>query len=86
MFTVYVLHSLQTDKIYVGYTSDLESRLESHNHLSNKGWTIKFRPWKIVHQETFHLKSEATRREKELKSATGRRFIRSVILNELVRP
>ncbi|MFL5765617.1 MAG: GIY-YIG nuclease family protein [Bacteroidia bacterium] len=35
MFKVYVLHSLSSDRIYVGYTSDLESRLKSHNHLAN---------------------------------------------------
>ena len=42
MYTVYVLYSKQYDKIYIGYTSDLEGRLKSHNELSTKGWTIKF--------------------------------------------
>ncbi|MBT1687192.1 GIY-YIG nuclease family protein [Dawidia soli] len=81
-FHVYVLHSLQNDKIYIGYTSDLESRLKSHNELATKGWTIKFRPWTLVHTEVFETKAEAMRREKQLKSARGQEFIRKEILNQ----
>ncbi|MBL7701333.1 MAG: GIY-YIG nuclease family protein [Ferruginibacter sp.] len=79
MFTVYVLYSKGYDKIYVGFTSDLEQRFLSHNELGKKGWTIKFRPWQIIHTESFELKSDAMKREKELKTATGRNFIWSII-------
>jgi putative endonuclease len=79
-FHVYVLHSGQYDKIYIGYTSDLESRLNSRNELATKGWTVKFRPWSLVHTETFETKAEAMGREKQLKSARGREFIRKEIL------
>jgi putative endonuclease len=79
-FTVYVLHSVSFDKIYIGYTSNLESRLRSHNELATKGWTMKFRPWNVVHSETFESKILALKREKELKSYQGRLFIRNVIL------
>ena len=80
-FYVYVLHSVRLNKIYIGFTSDLEGRLKSHNELANKGWTIKLRPWVLVHVETFQTKSEAMSREKELKSSRGRDFIRKNILN-----
>jgi putative endonuclease len=79
-FTVYVLHSAKFDKIYVGYTSDVESRLRSHNELATKGWTIKFRPWELVYTEAFDLKNDALKREKELKSYQGRMFIRNTAL------
>ncbi|MFO7825668.1 MAG: GIY-YIG nuclease family protein [Cyclobacterium sp.] len=49
MFTVYALYSEKFDKIYIGFTSDLQKRLISHNELGTKGWTIKFRPWKLVY-------------------------------------
>ena len=65
MFTVYVLYSQSYKKIYIGYTSSLEERLKSHNELATKGWTIKFRPWEIVHKEIFESKVDAMRREKE---------------------
>ena len=79
MFTVYVLYSKDYNKIYIGFTSDLAQRLLSHNELGKKGWTIKFRPWQLVYKEIFPLKSDALKREKELKTATGRNFIWSVI-------
>ena len=82
MFTVYVLYSEKYDKIYIGYTSNLEQRLLSHNKLSQKGYTVKYRPWKIVYTEKFITKKEALQREKELKSSRGRNFIRKEILSQ----
>ena len=79
MFTVYVLYSKSYNKIYIGFTSNLEQRLLSHNELSKKGWTIKFRPWQLVHTEVFQIKSDAMNREKQLKTATGRNYIWSLI-------
>ncbi len=79
MFTVYVLYSKSYDKIYIGFTSDLEQRLLSHNELSKKGWTIKFRPWQLIHTEVFDHKSDAMKRELQLKTASGRNFIWSLI-------
>ncbi|MCH8905174.1 MAG: GIY-YIG nuclease family protein [Bacteroidetes bacterium] len=79
MFTVYVLHSQKYDKIYIGYTSDLESRIESHNKLSKKGWTRKFRPWRLIHTEEFDMKEQAMKRERQLKSYQGRLWIRKKI-------
>ncbi|MGY6559404.1 MAG: GIY-YIG nuclease family protein [Nitritalea sp.] len=81
MFTVYALYSQKFDKIYVGFTSNLEQRLLSHNHLGKKGWTIKYRPWSVFHTETFKTKSEALKREKELKTGNGRQFLRALLHN-----
>jgi putative endonuclease len=79
-YCVYVLFSQPFDKIYIGFTSNLEARILSHNNKATKGWTIKFRPWTLVHQEFFESKTDALRREKQLKSANGRMFIRNTIL------
>ena len=82
-FTVYVLFSPDFNKIYIGFTSNLEQRLISHNELGKKGWTIKFRPWTLIHTEAFETKADAMKREKQLKSAKGREFIwRDIIKNE----
>ncbi|MEL6974615.1 MAG: GIY-YIG nuclease family protein [Bacteroidota bacterium] len=56
-------------------TSHLIARFKSHNELAIKGWTMKFRPWKVIHVEVFHSKSEALKREKFLKSGQGRKWI-----------
>jgi putative endonuclease len=79
MFYVYVLHSVTYSKIYVGFTSNLENRLLSHNELSKKGWTIKYRPWNLLYKEEYTSKVDAMKREKEVKSARGRLFIRTLI-------
>ena len=79
MFTVYLLYSKDYDKIYIGFTSDLSKRLLSHNELGKKGWTIKFRPWQLIYKEVYQAKSDAMKREKELKTAQGRNFIWSII-------
>ncbi|MGZ8516258.1 MAG: GIY-YIG nuclease family protein [Chitinophagaceae bacterium] len=79
MFKVYVLYSQSHGKIYIGYSSNLEERFKSHNELATKGWTVKFRPWEIVHTEIFEIKADAMRREKELKSAKGREFIWQIL-------
>ena len=61
MYRVYVLYSIHYNKIYVGYTSNLKERLLSHNELSKKGWTIKFRPWNLFHSENFESKQEVNK-------------------------
>ena len=83
MYTVYVLYSAKFDKIYIGYSSDVSQRLKSHNHSKNSGWSKRYQPWTIIHQEEFETKGEAIIREKELKSSRGRHFIRHIILGKV---
>jgi putative endonuclease len=47
--------------------------------------TKKYLPWEIIYYEEFERRSEAMRREKELKSHKGREFIREFVLNGGVR-
>jgi len=75
LFTVYVLYSANFDKVYIGYTSNLINRFHSHNSLSTKVYTLKFRPWMVAYTEVYDSKSEAMQREKQLKSGQGRVFI-----------
>ena len=79
MFTVYVLKSVRFQKIYIGFSSDINARIIAHNHPANKGWTKKFSPWELAYTEEFNTKEEAMKREKQLKSAKGREFIHNKI-------
>jgi len=79
VYTVYVLYSSKYNKIYIGYTSDLKSRFLSHNKLATKGYTVRYRPWEILFTEDFESKSEAMKREKQLKSGKGREFVWSKV-------
>ncbi len=80
-FVIYILYSEKFNKNYTGFTSNLIERLKSHNHLGTKGYTLKFRPWKVIHVEFFNSKSEAMQREKYLKTGIGREFIKNLIHN-----
>ncbi|MGE0637504.1 MAG: GIY-YIG nuclease family protein [Bacteriovoracia bacterium] len=82
-FVVYVLYSENYDRLYIGYTSDLITRFNFHNVLSNKGFTIKYRPWKVIHVEFYLTKSEAMQRELALKSGKGRLWIRTEVLQNM---
>ena len=48
MYYVYFLRSeRKTDKIYTGYTGNLDRRLSEHNAEDNEGYTRHFQPWRI---------------------------------------
>jgi len=79
MFTVYVLYSPTFNKIYTGYSSDIDNRLLSHNEKATKGYTLRYRPWVLTHSEEFVTKAEAIKREKYLKTGDGRKFIWEII-------
>ena len=78
-FVVYILFSQDYGKTYVGFTSNLIERYKSHNYLSKKGYTIKFRPWQVIYVEFFTTKFEALKKEKLLKSGKGRELIKEII-------
>ena len=77
-YVVYILYSDKHDIHYTGYTCDLISRFRSHNQLATKGFTIKYRPWRVIHVAFFKTKKDALKREKFLKSGQGRNFIKSL--------
>ena len=83
MFTVYVLQSESTGKIYIGQTANLTKRLERHNKellYNPKGYTAKNKgPWKVKYQETAETREDAIKKEKYLKSHSGRNYIKSII-------
>ncbi len=79
MYVIYALYSQKYNKIYIGYTSDLIDRFHSHNSLSSKGFTSKFRPWKVLYVEFVDTKKDAMKREQQIKTSAGRRFVREQI-------
>jgi putative endonuclease len=80
MYYVYVLYSGKFDRIYIGQTNDISARIWKHNNGLVKS-TKAYVPWHVVYSESFVTRSEAMRREKELKSHQGRDFIRKQIRN-----
>lgn len=64
---VYILRC-SDDTLYTGYTTDLCRRLWEHNN-SPRGakYTRYRRPCKMVYSECYETRSEATRREYQIK-------------------
>ncbi len=84
MYTVYILYSEKHRKIYIGFTSNLVERYKSHNSLATKGYSIKFRPWKVIYVEIFENKGDAMKREKQLKAGKGRQWIYEIVIKEMI--
>jgi putative endonuclease len=76
MFFVYILYSMSGDKTYVGFTHEIDRRLREHNFTEAKGFTLRYRPWTLIHSEYFPDKSSAVKREKFLKTGRGRAEVR----------
>ncbi len=74
-YVVYILWSDRHGKLYKGFTSNLIERFRSHNHLGKTGWTIPFRPWRVVFVMFFDSKKDAMAFEKFLKTGLGREWI-----------
>ncbi|OIQ97355.1 hypothetical protein GALL_206140 [mine drainage metagenome] len=53
-------------------------RLKKHNS-NHKGFTGKFNDWKIIYTETFDKKSDAMKREKEIKNWKSRIKVEKLI-------
>lgn len=77
MFIVYVLKSNIAKKSYVGLTNNIERRLKEHNS-GKHFYTKRHKPWDIIHTEEFSNFKEARKREKFLKSTSGRRFLKKL--------
>jgi putative endonuclease len=80
MFWTYIIYSRQFDKYYVGFTHDLNSRLNAHNHPKNKGFTRKFQPWTLVYCQSFKTKIEAMEFEKYLKSLKSKKALNEFVM------
>ncbi|MFA6376023.1 MAG: GIY-YIG nuclease family protein [Candidatus Paceibacterota bacterium] len=66
MYFVYLLQC--GDKsIYTGITTDVARRLKEHKHKKGGHYTVSRGAAKIIHTEQFATRSEALKREAEIK-------------------
>ena len=78
MWKVYIIYSEKIDRYYTGVTDDIEWRLERHN----QGWgryTKRGIPWAVVYSEEYNNKSDALKRECEIKARKSKKYIESLI-------
>ena len=78
-YFVYILSS-KSRRIYTGVTNDLERRVFEHRHQS-KGFTSKYRVFRLVFYEHHRNPYAAISREKEIKGLSRERKMRLVSEN-----
>jgi putative endonuclease len=80
MYYVYVLRKPR--QFYTGSTANLEKRFAEH--VANKVFATKNRgPWSIVYYEACRMEKDARQREKYLKTAWGKRYLKSRLKNDI---
>ncbi len=74
---VYILYSEAIGKYYVGQTEDVDKRLLVHRERKNLGaWD-----WELKYKEEFINRSQAVKREMEIKRKKRRSYIEWLISN-----
>ena len=74
MHYVYLIRSIASpDRTYIGFTSDLQQRMASHNSGGSKH-TAKYRPWVLVSYHAFADEGRARAFEYYLKTGSGQAF------------
>ncbi|MBI5326801.1 MAG: GIY-YIG nuclease family protein [Deltaproteobacteria bacterium] len=82
MYYTYILQSKKDENFYTGYTNNLKKRVKEHN--SGKVLATKNRvPLELVYYEACLNQQDATHREKYLKTAWGKRYVKSRLENYL---
>ena len=78
MYYVYALKALSHDRIYIGFTKDLDIRIAEHNAGRTKS-TQYYRPWELFYHEECDTRLSARKAEKILKTTSGRMFLKRIL-------
>jgi len=79
MFYTYILFSPTKNKYYVGYTGDeITERIRKHNS-NHKGFTGGIGDWELKYIEEYQTKTEAAKREKQIKNWKSKKLIEKLI-------
>jgi putative endonuclease len=82
MYYTYILRSLKDNKFYTGFTKNLKLRFDEHVKGKVKS-TKDRRPLELIYYEACHSQTDATHREKYLKTYHGKSFIRKRVKSYL---
>lgn len=77
-YYVYVLEC-DNGSYYIGQTENIEKRYEEHFSGNGAKWTKTHKPLQIIHFEEYNTRDEAVKRESDLKTGFGRKWIKREI-------
>jgi putative endonuclease len=72
---IYILTNKKNGTLYIGVTSNLASRIDTHRRLDTPSFTKKYRLHVLVHIEYFETMEQAIAREKQLKAGSRKKKI-----------
>jgi putative endonuclease len=75
-WAVYIIQSCTTGKLYTGMSNDVLKRLATHNAGRGARYTKTGRPWRLAYVEIVATKSDALKRECQIKRLTRARKLR----------
>jgi len=78
MFYTYIIYSKTLNKYYVGSCQDINKRIDDHLNSRSK-FTKSAKDWEIKYFETFLTRSEACKRELQIKKMKSRKYIEDLI-------
>jgi putative endonuclease len=78
MIYVYAIKSVDRNYIYVGMTDNVDRRFMQHQNGYEKT-TKPYCPFILIYTEAFESRDSARKKEKYLKTAAGKRFLRSLL-------
>lgn len=84
-YYVYVLYSFKDFQFYTGYTGNLIKRINQHNSGKVKSTSNRI-PLKLIYWEGCLNQTDASRREKYLKSGNGKKYLYNRLKNWLINP
>ena len=73
-YYLYIIKSKEWDTFYCGSSENPERRLRYHNSES-KGFTQRFRPWKLVYSHPFSSKKKALQAEQIVKDWKSKKMM-----------
>src|SRR5205809_5327007 len=78
MYFVYIIYSQRLDRFYIGYTHNLDIRLQQHNS-GISVFTSKASDWVLCFSECFPTRIAAQKREREIKNKKSRKYLEWII-------
>ncbi len=75
---VYILYSAKLDRYYVGSTDNIIRRLGEHNRKKGKYTDVGI-PWVLCYTEEYSFRTDAYKRELEIKGKKSRKYIESLV-------
>ena len=82
-FYIYIIYSERSDRYYVGYSSNIEARIERHNNPKFSSYTSRHIPWILMASIMVgNDRGKAIVIEKYIKKQKSRKFIEQIIENK----